>query len=49
LRGFDDVRIRQMRLVLHELAIHEKNGKAWQMPSRPWVKDEQVVTGDGNA
>ena len=47
LRGFADVRIEQMRLVLHELAIYEKNGKAWaQLPSRPWVKDGQVVTDD---
>lgn len=47
LRGFADVRIEQMHLILHELAVHEKNGKAWaQLPSRPWVKDGQVITDD---
>ena len=36
-----------MRLAFHEVAIHEKNGKAWaQLPSRPWLKDGQPVTGD---
>jgi hypothetical protein len=47
LRGFATVRIEEMRLVVREIAIHEKNGKAWaQLPSRPWVKDGRVVTND---
>jgi hypothetical protein len=47
LRGFATVRIEQMRLVVREVAIHEKNGKAWaQLPSRPWLKDGRVVTND---
>lgn len=27
--------------------MHEKNGKAWaQLPSRPWLRNGQVVTDD---
>lgn len=48
LRGFATVSIREMRVTIFEVAVHEKNGKAWaQLPSRPWVKDGRVVTGDG--
>jgi hypothetical protein len=47
LRGFATVRIEEMRLIVREVAIHEKSGKAWaQLPSRPWVKDGRVITND---
>jgi hypothetical protein len=41
------IRVNEMRFVVREIAVHEKNGKAWaQLSSRPWIKDGQVVTGD---
>lgn len=47
LRGFATIKIEQMRLTVREIAIHEKNGKAWaQLPSRPWIKEGRVVTND---
>jgi hypothetical protein len=47
LRGFTVIRVEQMRLILREIAVHEKNGKAWaQLPSRPWLRNSQVVTDD---
>jgi hypothetical protein len=34
-------------MTMREVAIHQKNSKAWaQPPSRPWVKDGRVVTDD---
>lgn len=51
LRGFADIRVEQMRLTFLEIAIHERDGRAWaQLPSKPWVKDGCVVTDeDGKA
>jgi hypothetical protein len=47
LRGFATVRVEEMRLAFHEVAIHTSHGKAWaQLPGRPWAKDGQLVTGD---
>jgi hypothetical protein len=47
LRGFAVVKVEQMRLVMREVAIHSKGDKAWaQLPSRPWIKNGQVVTND---
>jgi hypothetical protein len=47
LRGFATVKIEEMRLAVHSVAVHEKNGKAWaQLPSQPWIKDGAHVKGD---
>ena len=38
--GFADVVIRELRLKVHEVAVHQKNGSRWaSMPSRPWLRD----------
>jgi Bifunctional DNA primase/polymerase, N-terminal len=45
-RGFAIVRIEELRLAVRELAVHEKNGKAWaQLPSQPWIKNGALVAG----
>jgi hypothetical protein len=47
LQGLATIRIEQMRLTVHEVAIHAKDNKAWaHLPSRPWLKDGYVVTGE---
>lgn len=46
LRGFATIKIEEVRLAFHEVAVHEKNGKAWaRLPSRPWIKDGEPVLG----
>jgi hypothetical protein len=47
LRGFAAVKVEDLRLSFLEVAVHERDGKTWaQLPSRPWVKDGQLVTGE---
>ena len=44
LRGFATIQIPDLRMTMHEVAIHAQHGKAWaQPPARPWVKDGQLV------
>ena len=48
LLGFARIRIAEMRLVIHDVAVHEKNGILWaQPPSKPWLKDGALITGEG--
>jgi hypothetical protein len=43
--GFADITIRELKLTIHDVALHEKHGARWaQLPSRPWVKDGALVT-----
>jgi hypothetical protein len=46
--GFCDLTIKELRLKIHEVSLHEKNGSSrWAtMPGRPWVKDGVAVRGD---
>jgi DNA phosphorothioation-dependent restriction protein DptG len=48
LRGFCDIVIRELRLKVHEVALHQKNEARWAaMPSKPWLlKDGVAVRGD---
>jgi hypothetical protein len=47
LRGFTTIKIEAMRLSICEIAVHEKDGKAWaQLPSRPRIMDSVIVAGD---
>jgi hypothetical protein len=47
LRGFASIAFTDLHMVVHEIAIHEKNGKSWaQPPARPWLKDGVAVKGD---
>ena len=47
LLGFARIHVVEMDLVVHDVAVHESHGKRWaQLPSRPWVKGNEVVTDD---
>jgi hypothetical protein len=47
LLGFCDIVIRELRLKVHEVALHQKGDARWAaMPSRPWLKDGVAVKGD---
>jgi hypothetical protein len=47
LLGFARIRISELDLTIHDIAIHEKNGRTWaQLPSKPWIRDGQLVTDD---
>jgi|SRR5262245_43890719 len=46
LRGFATIQVAELRMTMREVAVHEQNGKTWaQPPSRPWVKEGQLVRG----
>jgi hypothetical protein len=45
--GFADITIRELRIKVHEVALHAKGDTRWAaMPSRPSVRDGRVVGGD---
>jgi hypothetical protein len=47
LLGFARIRIAEMDLTIHEVAIHTSHGKMWAAPpSKPWIKDNALVLGD---
>jgi hypothetical protein len=44
LRGFAEITVAEMRLTIHDVAIHQKGASRWaQLPSKPWVKDGALV------
>ena len=41
------IKIAELRLVIKDIAVHEKNGRRWvQLPARPQIKDGRAVTDD---
>jgi hypothetical protein len=47
LQGFASVEVVEMGLVIRDVAIHQKNDRAWAAPpSVPWIKDDRVVRDD---
>jgi hypothetical protein len=45
LQGFATIKIDEMKLVIRDVAIHEKNGQRWaQLPAKPQVRDGKLVT-----
>ena len=45
--GFADIVIRELKLTIHDVALHEKGSSRWaSMPSRPWLKDGVAVRDD---
>jgi hypothetical protein len=45
LNGFATVRIKELRLTIKDVAVHESHGKLWAaLPSKPQIKDGQLVT-----
>ena len=47
LRGFGKIRVVELDLVVHDVAVHESHDRQWAaLPARPWLKDGAVVTDD---
>jgi hypothetical protein len=47
LRGFAQIEIKELRLKIHDVAVHEKDGRRWaQLPAKPQIRDGTLVTGD---
>ena len=47
--GFADVLLEQTQLRIHDVAVHEKNGKRWaQPPAKPQINREGVGLRDEN-
>jgi hypothetical protein len=50
LLGFATVRISEMRLIVRDIAVHEKGASRWaQLPAKPMIKDGAAVFKDGKA
>jgi hypothetical protein len=46
--GFCTVRIDEIKLTIHDVALHRKGAARWaQLPARPVVRDGQLVLDDG--
>ena len=44
LRGFAEVRINELRLVIRDIAIHQKGSARWvQLPAKPQMRDGELV------
>jgi hypothetical protein len=47
LRGFCRVDFMELRLTIHDIAIHQKGERRWaQLPAKPQIRDGTLVTGD---
>jgi hypothetical protein len=47
LYGFCDIAIPEMRLLIHDLSVHQKDGKRWaSLPAKPLITREGVVRRD---
>jgi hypothetical protein len=47
LLGFARIQIAELDLRIHDVAVHAKGDRMWAaLPSRPWVQNGAVVTGD---
>jgi hypothetical protein len=47
LYGFCDVAIPEMRLLIHDLSVHQKSGKRWaNLPAKPLITRDGVVRRD---
>jgi hypothetical protein len=45
LRGFAKIRIRELRLIVNDVTLHEKGGSRWVgLPGKPQIRDGAVVT-----
>jgi hypothetical protein len=45
LKGFAAIYVKEMRLTIRDVAIHNSHGRLWaSLPSRPQIKDGKVVT-----
>ena len=45
--GFCDIAIPEMRLLIHDLSVHQKDGKRWaNLPAKPLITRDGVVRKD---
>ena len=45
LRGFARILVRELHLIINDVALHEKGGSRWAgLPGRPQIRDRAVVT-----
>jgi hypothetical protein len=45
--GFCDITVPEMHLKIHDLAVHEKNGKRWiNLPAKPMITREGLMKRD---
>lgn len=48
LRGFAEIRIAELRLTIHDVAVHEKGESRWaQLPAKPQIRDGVPVKVSG--
>jgi hypothetical protein len=46
--GFAGICINEMRLIIHDVTLHEKGGARWaSLPAKPQVRDGAIVIDDG--
>lgn len=47
--GFARIRIAELDLTIHDVAVHQKGDRLWaQLPARPWIKDGAEVTDEAS-
>jgi hypothetical protein len=45
LRGFVSVHVGELALTLHDVAVHQKDGRMWAAPAaKPWLKGGVAIT-----
>lgn len=48
LRGFARLEVNEMKLVISDISVHERDGKRWAaLPAKPWVRDGALVIEGG--
>jgi hypothetical protein len=47
LRGFVSITINELRLTIHDIAVHEKGESRWaQLPAKPQIRDGELIKDD---
>jgi hypothetical protein len=47
LRGFASITIHELKLTIHDIAVHEKGESRWaQLPAKPQIRDGELVRDD---
>ena len=48
LQGFVTIELTAFGLLIHDVAIHRSGGSVWaQLPARPWLQNNALVTKEG--
>jgi hypothetical protein len=47
LRGFASITIAELKLTIHDVAVHEKGESRWaQLPAKPQIRDGELIRDD---